>query len=154
MTSTVVKLHTPTASCWLDSHNYQFFAQPQGVHREMRVLTACLQCRSRKQKCSRSDATGPCHQCNSRARKCSLEEQQPSRAPRTIYENKHPLPSTDVVECLVELYLCYIHDKPHSLFHCRSLQLAIQDGTCPKALVFSILALGARYLFNFVVAGL
>ncbi|RFU30687.1 hypothetical protein B7463_g5642, partial [Scytalidium lignicola] len=50
----------------------------------------------------------------------------------------------DVTE-LVEHYLRFIHDKPHSLFHKLSLWNDIQDGRVSKALLYAICGLRSRF---------
>lgn len=75
---------------------------------------------------------------------CSLNRQSSTNS-RSLSEARYRLPPSEIVRELVDLYLYYMHDKPHSLFHGRKLQQAIENGTAPRALIFSIMALSARY---------
>ena len=52
---------------------------------------------------------------------------------------------TQVIDQLLEYYIDYIHDKPHSLFHCPCLRLEVKTGSVHRALLCSILALSARF---------
>lgn len=46
---------------------------------------------------------------------------------------------------LLEYYIEYIHDKPHSLFHGPSLRREVKLGTIDRGLLCAILALAARF---------
>lgn len=52
--------------------------------------------------------------------------------------------SAEIRDRLVELYIRYIHDKPHTLFHPDLLKEQVRDGTLPKAVLYGIMALAAR----------
>ena len=54
------------------------------------------------------------------------------------------LSSEETVQ-LVELYLRFVHDRPHSLFHEKSLWEEIRMGTIPVALLLAICAVGCRF---------
>jgi hypothetical protein len=58
---------------------------------------------------------------------------------------KYTLPNQPLCIELVELYLDYVHDKFHSLFHRPSLIDDIRRGATPEILIYGILALSARY---------
>jgi hypothetical protein len=45
---------------------------------------------------------------------------------------------------LVSLYLRFIHDKPHSLFHPSLLRKRVREETLPMAVLYGIMALAAR----------
>ncbi|KAH7359956.1 fungal-specific transcription factor domain-containing protein, partial [Pyrenochaeta sp. MPI-SDFR-AT-0127] len=45
----------------------------------------------------------------------------------------------------IRLYLHYIHDRPHSLFHEQSLWDEVRDGTLPECLLTAICAMGCRF---------
>lgn len=57
---------------------------------------------------------------------------------------QHDIPK-NVVETLVELYLRYMHDKPHALFHEPSLKESVASGSVSQVVLLSILGLAARY---------
>ena len=52
-------------------------------------------------------------------------------------------PST--ISTLVNMYIDYIHDKPHSLFHVPTLRSDVASRTIDSALLCTILALSARF---------
>lgn len=58
--------------------------------------------------------------------------------------NQDDIPK-DVAETLTELYLRYMHDKPHALFHEPSLREAVANGSVAPVVLLSILGLAARY---------
>lgn len=62
-------------------------------------------------------------------------------------EVQDTLASTDhkTVTELVELYIEYIHDKPHSLFHLPTLRADVAVQTIDTALLCGILAISARF---------
>lgn len=45
----------------------------------------------------------------------------------------------------VDLYLRFIHDRPHSLFHEKTLWEDIRTDSIPKCLLSAICALGCRF---------
>lgn len=71
----------------------------------------------------------------------------------SLLSTKSPSPLTQqdipksVVETLTELYLRYMHDKPHALFHEPSLREAVANGSVAQVVLLSILGLAARYEF-------
>lgn len=69
------------------------------------------------------------------------------KSPSLLTPNDIP---KSVVETLAELYLRYMHDKPHALFHEPSLRDAVANGSVAPVVLFSILGLAARYeLYSF-----
>jgi hypothetical protein len=72
----------------------------------------------------------------------TVEVQLSTKPPQPL--TQHDIPK-HVVETLVELYLRYMHDKPHALFHEPSLKNAVANGTVSQVVLFSILGLAARY---------
>ena len=56
--------------------------------------------------------------------------------------------SAEIRDCLMDLYLRYIHDKPHTLFHPDLLKEQVRDGTLPKAVLYGIMALAARSVLS------
>lgn len=57
---------------------------------------------------------------------------------------QHDIPK-NVAETLTELYLRYMHDKPHALFHEPSLREAVANGSVAQVVLLSIMGLAARY---------
>jgi hypothetical protein len=65
--------------------------------------------------------------------------------PTSKAEDEYPgLPDHEVLRELIGLYILYIHDKPHSLFHEATLTRRAMDGTLSRAVLFGILGLSAR----------
>jgi Fungal Zn(2)-Cys(6) binuclear cluster domain len=116
----------------------------------MKLSSACLQCRSGKRKCDRALGTA-CQQCKKRGLQCSsLQRDAPTTTllPSVQTFPSSSLPRAEIVEELVDLYICYIHDKPHSLFHEPSLRQAARDGTLHHGVLFGIVGLSARFSPN------
>ncbi|KAF2459632.1 hypothetical protein BDY21DRAFT_338784 [Lineolata rhizophorae] len=124
----------------------------------MKVAKACKQCRTSKRKCSLMEGRGSCAPCAQRKLQCSLASQtgrESSRLHRPILPQKADSTastsgdlddiSSEVCDDLVDLYLRLIHDKPHTLFHPRTIRERIQRGTAPKGIVYCIMALGGRF---------
>jgi Fungal Zn(2)-Cys(6) binuclear cluster domain len=120
----------------------------------MKLGSACLQCRAGKRKCDKAALRTACEQCKKRGLHCSSLEREVSGAilfpsPRSVPSNEiNTLPPAEVVEELIDLYICYIHDKPHSLFHEPWLRQAARDGTLHHGVVFGITGLSARLSSN------
>lgn len=55
-----------------------------------------------------------------------------------------PLVDMQTREHLVELYLQFIHDKPHTLFHPPTLRAQVRKDAVPRVILFSIMSLAAR----------
>jgi hypothetical protein len=116
----------------------------------MKLGSACLECRKGKRKCDKSTPGTTCEQCRRRGIHCSSLNRVTSGPATLIPRVSHlgeadPLmPSEQVRLELVDLYICYIHDKPHSLFHESSLKLAARDKTVSRAVLYGIFALSAR----------
>lgn len=51
----------------------------------------------------------------------------------------------EVVEDLVEHYIHYIHDRPHSVFHLPSLRAAVREKALKTGLLYAILSFGCRF---------
>lgn len=64
------------------------------------------------------------------------------KSPLALTQNDIP---ASVVETLVDLYLRYMHDKPHALFHEPSLKDAVANGSVSQVVLLSILGLAARF---------
>lgn len=52
--------------------------------------------------------------------------------------------TVDIRDHLMKLYLRFIHDKPHTLFHPSLLREQVKSGTLPKAVLNGIMAIAAR----------
>lgn len=55
------------------------------------------------------------------------------------------LPPQEVIDDLVDLYLRYIHDKPHALFHEPTLWQDVHSRQLSSSVLFAILALASRF---------
>lgn len=116
----------------------------------MRFATACTQCRSRRRKCKRAPGHGSCVSCVTTGARCSLATDARS-APRSLVcaSEVQSLPERGhQVQEIVEDYIRFVHDRPHSLFHEPSLRQSVRDGTLPRALLFIICALGCSFSTN------
>jgi len=119
----------------------------------MKLGSACLQCRSGKRKCEKVALGTACEQCKKRGLQCSSLQREELAAtllpnPQPPPPNESALPLAEVVEELIDLYICYIHDKPHSLFHEPSLRRAAREGTLHHGVLFGIAGLSARFSSN------
>lgn len=116
----------------------------------MRLPKSCQQCRSTKRKCVR-DSDNPlldCLTCKSRRSVCS----KPWHSSRARQITR----SSDTLQCLEELssndlnsfvsaYFQFIHDRPHSLFHKKTLWYEIRRCSVPECLLAAIYAIGCRF---------
>ena len=119
----------------------------------MKLGSACLQCRSGKRKCDKAALGTACEQCKKRRLQCSCLQREELAttllpSPQSFQSNGPVLPPAEVVQELIDLYICYIHDKPHSLFHEPSLRRAARDGTLHPGVLFGIAGLSARFSPN------
>src|SRR5690242_7395902 len=128
----------------------------------MKHATACPQCRTAKRKCTQdpADSESACLACQSRKIECS----RPWKRPRSSHLPSRVLPkitpstsvgATDLpikfasdkdIRDYIRLYLRYIHDRPHSLFHEQSLWNAVCNCSLPVSLSTAICALGCRFV--------
>lgn len=125
--------------------------------------TACRQCRVGKRKCNRpsGEACLPCVKrqldCSTATKRRVNADLRPSTASReqtfdagTTAQNGGQddplldLDHHDVVET-VELYIKYIQDKPHSIFHVPSLREDVRSDIIDRALLLGILAMSSRF---------
>lgn len=53
--------------------------------------------------------------------------------------------SIELVRELIEYYIKYLHDKPHAVIHVPTLRRDVEQGVITKPLLYSILALSARF---------
>jgi hypothetical protein len=63
-----------------------------------------------------------------------------------LAKTKKRTPELNLEVELIDLYLSVIHDKPHTLFNPNLLRKRLRDGTLPEAVIYSIMALAARYI--------
>lgn len=121
--------------------------------RHMKVAKACRRCRIGKRRCDTAEPGLPCGPCTKRGLDCSLAV-NPRRHPVSILppplsaapvpgDGEGPLDLSMTLR-LVNLYLEFIHNKPHTLFHTSSLLQAVEDGSIARHLLYSILALVIR----------
>ncbi|EXL98759.1 hypothetical protein NOF04DRAFT_6311 [Fusarium oxysporum II5] len=122
----------------------------------MKLPTACSRCRRRRKKCFRTKPGGPCDACAKKQHhQCSLVPTSPqprrvSPQPQHVSAKHNDLSpqsslSHDLIEELVENYIYYILDRPHTLFHLPTLRTAVREDTLGDALLSAILAFGCRF---------
>ncbi|KAF5578010.1 hypothetical protein FPCIR_11811 [Fusarium pseudocircinatum] len=117
----------------------------------MKLPTACTRCRRRRKKCFRTKPDGPCDACAKKQNhQCSLVQPRGDVSPqpqRVSVEDLNPQAalSHDLIEELVENYIYYILDRPHTLFHLPTLRNAVREDTLGDALLSAILAFGCRF---------
>ncbi|PSN60743.1 hypothetical protein BS50DRAFT_505911 [Corynespora cassiicola Philippines] len=113
----------------------------------MRVAKACVQCRSAKRKCC-VDQDGPCKPCRQKNHICSLAPEAPllRKASQIITPaiDEHLLPTETRVE-LIDLYLEFLHGKPHTLFHPKQLRAAAHHGIIPNHVLLPLAGLACRF---------
>lgn len=122
----------------------------------MRIASACAQCRATKRKCSILQGQAKCYQCERQKIQCTLQKSARSHTTNNIgtatNENRvHSKCAGFIAEHgeakvngMVELYLCLVHDRPHSLFHITTLWNDIRERSIPAALLLSLCAIGCR----------
>lgn len=121
----------------------------------MKHSTACKQCKTSKRKCERETFNSTCVACRNRRQVCSYIQ---TRQPRFLElfpatpctrssssRNGEAILPLEMRLDLTDLYIRNIHERPHSLFHERSLRIRIQNNTLPDELVFAICSLGCRF---------
>lgn len=119
----------------------------------MRPAKACLECRATKRRCVRLDndkSRDDCLGCRSRQIRCtrSLTRQRsqntmPLIAP--VSTSYNGLPSDEDSRECVGLYLQFIHERPHSIFHEKTLWQDLSSGELSRSLLLAICALGCRF---------
>ncbi|OBT92151.2 hypothetical protein VE01_10043 [Pseudogymnoascus verrucosus] len=109
---------------------------------------ACEHCRKGKRRCDIWSGPTACSSCVHRNLPCSRVPPKTTISPQST-KSPSPLNQDDipknVAETLTELYLRYMHDKPHALFHEPSIREAVANGSVAPVVLFSILGLGARF---------
>ncbi|KAL6233078.1 hypothetical protein BDW75DRAFT_232245 [Aspergillus navahoensis] len=117
----------------------------------MKVAKSCRECRRAKRRCSPGTSPGSsCSLCAQKGLDCSFLAASSLNHLKSIAPAVTTLAYSvevrvEVRDQLVDLYLKFIHDKPHTLFHPTTLKSRVQAGSLPEATLFSILALAARF---------
>ncbi|KAL5338859.1 hypothetical protein BJX70DRAFT_408490 [Aspergillus crustosus] len=97
----------------------------------MKVAKSCSQCRTAKRKCTSGTLPlSSCTQCAQKGINCSLLVNQNSNRPKFLAPAA-PGPRSSV--------------EPHTFFHPGTLTSRVQSGLLPEAVLFSILAVDARF---------
>lgn len=120
----------------------------------MRKAKSCQQCRIKKQKCLLIEGQNACVQCQKTGADCSIGKT--SLRPRgaaplvakgaTSGERQPALRlSEEITTKLVQSYLDFIHDRPHSMFHKATLWRDIREKKISLGLLYSICSLGSRF---------
>lgn len=124
----------------------------------MKHATACAPCRAAKKKCLRRPGELNCAYCrlHGLTSKCSNPPQNaPSAISRPLkpavvgFESLSPeennLLTVRTRLELVDLYILYIHDRPHSLFHAPTLRRHVEAEEISEALLLALCSLGCRF---------
>lgn len=117
----------------------------------MRLATACVSCRTHKRKCTfQAGSNTPCEQCTRQNLPCSLGSTKPEarfgdRSEVSAHSLNLDQLDPDLALYFVELYLHFMHDRPHSLFHEPTLRRSIVEHTMRQDLLFAICCLGCRF---------
>lgn len=116
----------------------------------MKVAKSCRQCRTAKRKCTfDTGSRSACLICAQKGLECSLIRLNPTHpkpiAPAATTSESSAKVNDESRNQLVDIYLARIHDKPHTLFHPATLKSRVQAGALPEPVLFSILALAARF---------
>jgi hypothetical protein len=123
----------------------------------MKISKSCTQCRIGKRKCTTEKAGWSCQQCTKHGKQCSFSANTRNSLGRSIQPRQQEQSvqtsslddvlkdvTVEIRDHLVELYLRYIHDKPHTMFHPDLLREQVKTGTLPKAVLYGIMAIAAR----------
>ncbi len=116
----------------------------------MKVAKSCRQCRTAKRKCTfDAGSRSACMICAQKGLECSLVRLNWTRpkpiAPAASASENCIKVNDESRDQLIDVYLERIHDKPHTLFHPATLKFRVQTGALPEPVLFSILALAARF---------
>lgn len=116
----------------------------------MKVAKSCRQCRTAKRKCTfDAGSRSACMICAQKGLECSLVRLNWTRpkpiAPAASASENCIKVNDESRDQLIDVYLERIHDKPHTLFHPATLKSRVQTGALPEPVLFSILALAARF---------
>lgn len=126
----------------------------------MKPSKACQQCRRSKRKCvNDEDGTvgnaARCIPCQRRDISCSLSvkrSKQARLAPATLSspeedKDKNILAKKPIssVAGLISLYFKFIHDRPHSLFHEKTLWKDFHDRKLPESQLYALCSIGSRF---------
>ena len=119
----------------------------------MKHASACQQCRKDKRRCQGLQPGEACVRCARKHFQCSRTSTARGRLrlapsnPRSVIEETGGgiSLSQDVIQELVDKYLLFIHDRPHSLFHQPTLETSVRRKSISKALLYSICGMGSRF---------
>lgn len=114
----------------------------------MRIAKACKQCRQAKRKCNLSKNKGPCEECCRKKLTCSSSNTTPqgNSSPRNLaLSADNEALSTESRLDLINLYLDFLHGKPHTLFHPESLRAATHRGEIEDHVYLAIAGLACRF---------
>ncbi|CAF3646309.1 unnamed protein product [Fusarium graminearum] len=109
----------------------------------MRPPKACINCRTAKRRCDRTDDLS-CQPCMTRNIPCSGNADNKSTATRPLA----PYPPFNIREeeiYLVDLYFRFIHNSPHSLFHEPTFKASVAQGTVSKPVLLAMMGMSARF---------
>lgn len=128
----------------------------------MKVAKSCLQCREAKKRCLQIQGEA-CSPCIKRKVQCSFEQSSRKQSRRKLEpaitkdseDSACPCSvlSTSAILDLVDRYIEYVHDKPHSLFHQPTLRQAVRYRTLRPVLLCGICGIGARFSNDIDVKG-
>ena len=121
------------------------------------MLLPCAQCRKAKRRCTPITGELGCLLCKQRQKQCSRspssdESRRREASVASVASEALPLNlSADpefkaIAISVVNLYIQYMHDKPHALFHEPSIRRSVLQGTIPQVVLYSILGVAARYV--------
>lgn len=127
----------------------------------MKPSTACPQCRIAKRRCIREGSEQHCTPCRQRNLTCGSTDTQRRKIrhnARRAESRRRSSPghndaSTEVVDGisqgeimgLVEIYLTKIHGQAHSIFHPPTLRRKLRNNSVPRALLYSMSAIGSKF---------
>ncbi|KAL0944510.1 uncharacterized protein CTRU02_202397 [Colletotrichum truncatum] len=119
----------------------------------MKTATACTSCRISKRKCWQPRRGKSCSQCQRNELDCSLGPSPTPPPPPPSHATGERIPadptqaefvSGEVAEALVEAYIQYIHDRPHSIFHVPTLRADVRHKQLHPSTYYALLSYGAR----------
>jgi hypothetical protein len=112
-----------------------------------RMKVACRECRRAKRKCQIQTAQDCCLACQVRGQACSygaVVREKPAIARKATQTQDFDLPLSSQADIL-GLYFHFIHDRPHSLFHRRTLEVQLEQQCLPEGLLWCLMAFGCRF---------
>lgn len=156
-----LSIHASTSAFFTSRHpNREPTATQQPGIWNMRQATACKQCRIPKRKCIREGSDRVCTPCRQRNLTCGSTDTQRRElrhshraGSRRAISPSHNEGAADNVDRLsqaeflglVEIYLTKIHGQAHSIFHPPTLRRQLRNNSVPKALLYSMCAIGSKF---------